>query len=270
MAENDEQETSPGDGDGGRRSDLPRRLARGAAKGALAGAAAGAVSATTTGVVVGASGAALIGAGKELVGWAIDQVRTPTDQLIENDQILSAAREVEKVRALEAAQAELEARVQALRTKLGEDEPLASSLHAAMAAWSRAWNSTHSSKKQRLITAVLVSTFDPECYDVGLSLRLMRLLEDLDYPELELLRTIGKAPRDHPVTWGDATEGSLKRDLIRRLHDAGLVWWPDAWNERLSAGNIRTPRTSELGDHLLRLVESGWLHAAARPSEGGN
>lgn len=150
--------------------------------GAVAGAASGLATGSTTGVALGAGIGMLGGTGRAVVDAAVEGFRGATERLEE-------AAEVEKARAVEEAREDLSARIDLLREEVRETGDLVSNIRAIFAAWSRAYDTAGDSKKRRVIMAALGNAFDQELFEEGLTLRLFNVLETLDYPEIQFLRT---------------------------------------------------------------------------------
>lgn len=168
-------------------NDDPRNAAgKKALKAALGGAATGAASGlatgSTTGVVLGAGFGMLGGTGRAVVEAVVEGFRGATERLEE-------AAEIEKARALEEASEDLSARIDLLRDTSRETGDFVSNIRAIVAAWSRAYDTAGDSKKRRVIMAALGHAFDQEMFEEGLTVRLFQVLETLDYPEVQFLRT---------------------------------------------------------------------------------
>jgi len=166
--------------------------------------------------------------------------------------------------------------------RLGEHGALLSDLVALLTAGLRVWQSNADPRKRKLLGNALRNAFDPEQYKQGLTLRLLGILEELEYGEVWVLRTMreqfDKWPREKgvllvtshelqrardngdtvvPIRVDDVRPGSLIDDHIKRLEDHRLVspqhkgWLLDGKSAN-SALKVYLP--SAMGERLLALV----------------
>ena len=176
------------------------------------------------------------GAGGELAKAAAESLRGATARLEE-------AVEREKAAELERIGPELSAKLDRLIEEVGDARAVASDVAATMHAWSRAWDRTGHAKKRRILMASLLKSFDREAYEEGLTLRLFRILEELDYPEIRFLATEfelrdgERVKRGRLAAWGRhqgnvsarnfvpdwAGRGTRAGEMCRHLADHHLV-----------------------------------------------
>ncbi len=135
---------------------------------------------------------------------------------------------------------------------MGEEEAASSVLHNVR-AWKEVWSESDG-KKQRVIMAALVSSFDHESHEAAMSRRFFMLLKELDYPEIRELARCVRAGTDGREVSFSATfeesdgipgdEGSTHR---ARLGDLGL----------LRVSNARHWGLTWLGVQLVEFLERG-------------
>ncbi|MCZ7681536.1 MAG: hypothetical protein M5U28_23165 [Sandaracinaceae bacterium] len=235
---------------------------------AVVGAAGGAV--TGPGALVGAGVGFVGGTAGELLKAAVEKFEGATDRL-------ERAAEHEKARALEDAVPELAARIERLRAQIEDERDLVSNLRALLHAWSRAWDRSGDSKKHRVLMAALVKGLDRESYKSGLTLRLFRILEDLDYPEIQFLRTafakpgMGLVPNLRGLQDTAPSRDSETREHLERLAAHRLVCWTESVASDDAKSIARTARRTWLGEQLLLLcadreaVHRFWPDAEPNP-----
>lgn len=268
----DEAEETPGEPAPNGPGIMKTALASGA-KASAAGAVAGAVAGGPPGAAVGAGIGFLGGTLGELAKAAVESFQGATERLEE-------AAEREKARALEDAVPEIVAQLARLRQVEESERDLVSNLRAVLHAWSRAWDRTGDTKKHRVLMAALVGALDSDSYRSGLTLRLFRVLEDLDYPELHFLRTAfnpGLVEHEQgAIARGsqEVREGTRTREHLERLKDLRLVAWQGAWSAAPNADAfVKYARRTWLGDQLLALcadreaLNRVWPDPDAKPAQ---
>jgi|GEM_PF-4808951 len=88
----------------------------------------------------------------------------------------------------------IEQKIDVLLKHLPSDkQPEAADVAAVFGAVIQASKKTADVNKRRLLKNALINAFDPEQYQAGLTLRLISILEDLEYGDVELLGKISKA-----------------------------------------------------------------------------
>lgn len=277
-----------GPNDGVKASALERlvKIAEGAGKDLVAGAvgAAALSGGDPTATVGGALVGALRGGAKE---GAAALARALWDSPADRAMALAGAVSVEAREHLELVAPIVEENVE----KLLEDpdvrrEDLASSTAAILLGWERAYRATGDAKKRRVIMAALGNAFRPELFKEGLTLRLFRILEDLDYPELRFLRE-EFGPERNLARWvatkakveaaengretnaatraleASVRAGTRDGELLERLSSHRLVRW---------VSEPQQARVTWLGDRLLALCADSeslnrvWPDPGASPS----
>lgn len=113
----------------------------------------------------------------------------------------------------------LERNFEEIKAKLG-DEPSATQVAIVYKAFVHAFGKADGKKRAMLLDA-LVNAFDPELYEQSMTARLLALLDDLDYPDLQYLMKIGKTPDAQVSPWTDYK--SMDGYHATRLVEAGLV-----------------------------------------------
>ncbi len=136
-------------------------------------------------------------------------------------------------------------------------EDLASNTAAILVGWEKAYRATGDAKKRRIIMAALGNAFRPELFKEGLTLRLFRILEELDYGEVRYLRDAfgagGKLRSEmvgpHGVLISPVAAG---REHLERLSELRLVHWSHPTSHEMR--NIAQEATRTwLGEQLLAL-----------------
>lgn len=151
---------------------------------------------------------------------------------------------------------ELEERLQALvDDEQVDDSGLAGALGATLDAVAKAYSRTVDPRKQRLLMAAVVGSFDKETFRKGLSRRLIEILDRLDYGDIWELKFWCGA--DRRKVRSQAT--SLSRDHYHRLVSEHLLIVPPNLQRQFDGRNnvgelLLLP--SELGRELLALVET--------------
>lgn len=211
--------------------------------------------------------------GRALARGIVTMVRTGTKEagsgivrLITDtpDRRLAAAVEEDFDRDLEEVAPELEEKLQDL-----VDDPKADTRNLSSSAATvankvlHAYARTPDARKKRILMAALVNAFDKEAYEEGLTVQLLKILDELDYPEIRMLGEWKRREGRSSSRWV-LEPGALDRAHTTRLveaglllvhHEHGLAAEQLRGSERLAASG----RVTDLGVRLLRLVESG-LH----------
>ncbi len=152
---------------------------------------------------------------------------------------------------------EIEDRLRTLEERLAESAPTAADVFAFVEAVGRVSRKTADSEKRRLLRAAVVNAFDPEMYEQGLTLRLLSILEELEYGDVAFLRQLDEGESLQVVVEGRHEDWpvSLARHHVGVLLDSGLV--------ETNQENVSAPRripgslygaVTVLGNRLLQLV----------------
>lgn len=169
-------------------------------------------------------------------------------------------------------------RIRAATEELKSRRPVtAGEVAAVLTAAQRVAKKTSESNKRRLLQNAVVNAFDEALYEEGLTLRLLHLLEDLQYGDVHFLRERKDKPETlgpSGVTAGADWSRSLQAHHAVVLFRHGLItavirdqdqWVPDHTftEQHIFRGFGMVERTA-LGNRLLRLVEE----PTAAPSKG--
>lgn len=167
--------------------------------------------------------------------------------------------------------------------RLGEWGAIPSDLAALVDASSKVWKRNADARKRKLLRNALLNAFDPKQYAEGLTLRLLGILEDLEYGDVWVLRTMReqfdkwprdkngtllvtaddlKSAREHgdtvvPIRIDDVRQGSLIDDHIKRLDGHRLVYpQHKGWllNGKSENSALKVPLPSAMGERLLALL----------------
>jgi hypothetical protein len=202
------------------------------------------------------SGAALVTllaqSAKEAVPHVVELMKsTPADR-----QLAAAVVQADFAAAVESVRPQLEEKLEAL---LGDEKVDKAGLgtNAAVIADAarRARARTADARKARVIMAAMVNAFDRDAYEAGLTVRLLGLLESLDYGEIRTLAL--QHGTERLSSFYPLDPGSLMEEHARRLVDARLMRFKDlTTNDRVVA--------TELGKRMLKLIEGGLPDDPAR------
>lgn len=161
--------------------------------------------------------------------------------------------------------------------------PTPDDISSILSAANRISKKTADAKKRRLLQQAIVNAFDSELYRQGIVLRLMKLLEDLQYGEIELLERILSAEADADREFGifkhsksstgreskinqaiiearkakvifkghSISADSLLLDHLETLEDFGLIYFND---ESVTVPNERVRRIL-IATHLSKIKE---------------
>ena len=133
----------------------------------------------------------------------------------------------------------VERKLDELREALPPDQhPSAEDVAATLRSIEEVSRKTADAKKRRLLRNALVNAFDPDLYKQGLTRRLLRILEDLEYGEVALLARIPKDPwtqvhvllekADRAVATASTLNGHhlqtlIAKGLVMEIHNGELV-----------------------------------------------
>lgn len=130
---------------------------------------------------------------------------------------------------LQSAAPQIKEKIEELREAVGEEEAV-STVIPNVVAYGKAVAEADG-KKQRILMAALVSSFDPESYEAGMSRRFFGILDSLDYPEVrELMRCVQSVRKNggavsysaHTVD-SNSSLGDEPTTHRRRLGELGLL-----------------------------------------------
>lgn len=177
---------------------------------------------------------------------------------------LAAQTERDAVRALAERAPEIDAKHADL-VRAGYGSP--ADVRAIVEAYIIAWSAQADGRVRELIENAAVSGFDPRKYDQGVTKRILRILGELEYGDVMLLRELqreatqnsARPPRmwDGPTTMRDehATQ-LLSHRLIAKLPLTDMNGEP--------VMNMHTARPTELGVRLLKHIEREAAASALR------
>ena len=138
------------------------------------------------------------------------------------------------------------------------DRPRPADFVAFIEAADRVSRKTADSKKRRLLRNALVNAWNPELYEDGLSLRLLSLLEALEYGDICVLREMEMKPlqiswEESVYTW-ETWKLTLQAHHVDELVKAGLADRNRRQAEQRN--NVILPRVkiTALGTRMLRLL----------------
>jgi hypothetical protein len=137
-----------------------------------------------------------------------------------------------------------------------QERPRPSDISAVLEAVQRVYRRTADRKKREVLRQAVINAFDPALYAEGLTLRLLRIVEELEYGDVAMLRRLAEADTGSmkAATIPRANE-ALDRHHLQQLRQAQLVLIPVARRAEdvLSGGNWDV-RVAELGHRMLRLL----------------
>ncbi len=139
-----------------------------------------------------------------------------------------------------------------------EAADVAAIIHAAM----KASEKTADAKKRKLLKNAVVNAFDIEQYQAGLTLRLFKILENVEYGDVEMLRKIYqkniKEPNGIQIGTLKSNSSSGIGDILFHhleiLEEQKLIVM---WNKLnpLGSGNQGVARISDLGEKFLEFIK---------------
>lgn len=198
---------------------------------------------------------AMVRAGVKEAGAGVVRLLSDTP-----DRRLAAAVEEDFDRDLQGVAPELEQKLQDLVDDPDVDTGNLSSSAATVAnEVLQAYARTADARKKRILLAVLVSAFDKDAYEEGLTVGLLRILDVLDYGDLRLLQALADQGGTLRLTSKTFDAGTLEREHARRLQTQNLITLEEKLSARLASASQFTANVTitELGSRMLRLVEGG-------------
>ncbi len=156
--------------------------------------------------------------------------------------------------------AEIKERVKRLcEERKPEEQPTAADIGSLLEAANRVSRKTADDRKRRLLRRAVLNAFDSDLYEQGLNLRLLRILEDLEYGDVVLLKDLAEDKKSSNVSdWlkggGKIWAEKIEDHHLRNLVDPGLVFASVPPQDRAWATGRFQARATELGKLLLTML----------------
>lgn len=149
----------------------------------------------------------------------------------------------------------LSTHVEAWNDRPKEERPTGTDVAAVVEAARRIYERTGDRKKRELLRTAIVNAFDPELYREGLHIRLIRILDDLEYGDLEILGRIApNSPVEARSLCGAPFTDSLTVHHLVVLRQHGLLQMAASDNSRDWGTGAWPVRITDLGRRMVRLV----------------
>lgn len=139
------------------------------------------------------------------------------------------------------------------------DRPTATDVRAVLAAARIVFEGTASSRKRRELHNAVVNAFNPRVYERGQTIRLLEVLDNLQYGDIYLLRCIADGTRASAYAEWPRPDKKVFAETMDALHAKVLIENSLCWSSvglsdnGWSAGRGQI-RVTELGESMLRLL----------------